>query len=140
MEGYVTTRQAADALGVTTGRVNALIRDGVLDAVRFGKAYAVSAESVERRIRSNPGPGNPDFKEPGYHGKAGRRPQPPDGHMSVNEAAAALGVTDARVRELVGENVLSCIRADGRMWVSAESVPTRIHDGPRKPGRKKKRA
>lgn len=138
MEGYVTTKQAAEALGVTTGRVHALIRAGQLDAVKFGRAYAVSAESVERRKKSNPGPGNPDFKEPGYHGKAGKRPQPPEGHMSVIEAAAAIGVTDARVRELVAEGVLQSVKADGRVWVSAESVAARIQNGPRKPGRKKR--
>lgn len=122
MDGYMTTAQAAEALGVTTARIYSLIREGKLEADRFGRGYAVKADSVERRKRSNPGPGNPDFREPGYHGRPRKAPRLGDGEMRIDDAAAALGVSDARVRQLVGEGRLSARKVDGVTAVSADSV------------------
>lgn len=122
MEGYMTTSQAAEALGVTTARIYSLIREGKLEADRFGHGYAVRAESVERRKRSNPGPGNPDFREPGYHGRPRKPPKLGDGEMRIDDAAAALGVSGARVRQLIGEGQLAWRKVDGVTAVSEESV------------------
>lgn len=65
MAGFMSTTEAAAALGVTRRRVLALIEKGVLEAERIGRNYAVRTESVERRKENNPGPGNPSIR-PGY--------------------------------------------------------------------------
>lgn len=44
---YITTEDAAKELGVSVRRIQAMIRDGVLPAKKFGKAYAVNPEDVE---------------------------------------------------------------------------------------------
>ena len=69
---YMTSDEAAEYLGVNRSRVSQLIKAGELEAKRFGKAWAISAESVRRRKESKPKPGNPNFG-PGYsrHGKSG---------------------------------------------------------------------
>lgn len=57
---YMSVKQAAEALGVTRGRVAQLVEQGVLEADRLGgRTLVVTAESVERRRRENPGPGRP---------------------------------------------------------------------------------
>lgn len=89
------------------------------------------------RKRSNPGPGNPDFREPGYHGKARKRPKLPEGRVTVAEAASMLGVSTARVRELIGEGRLDAIKVGGFNAVSVESVEAHAEAGPRRPGRKR---
>ena len=58
MEGYMSVREAAEALGVSKSRVFHMIRDGVLLAERIGSVYAVPVSEVERRKATNPGPGN----------------------------------------------------------------------------------
>ena len=61
MEGYLTPQQAADALGVTKGRVTQLIKSGQLEAEKFGGTWAIKEESVIARKESNPKAGNPNF-------------------------------------------------------------------------------
>lgn len=61
MKGYMSTSEAMAALGVTRSRIAQLIKAGRLDAVKVGNAYAVTVESVERRVAEKPGPGNPNF-------------------------------------------------------------------------------
>lgn len=62
---YMTTEQAAQALGIKRSRVTQLIKAGILEADRFGRVWAIKRESVEARKADNPGPGNPNFG-PGY--------------------------------------------------------------------------
>lgn len=119
---YMTAAEAAEALGVTVYRVYALIRDGKLKAEKFGRAYMVDAGSVEARTRSNPGPGNPDFREPGYRGRARKAPKLAPGEMRIEEVATALGVTRNRVSQLIAEGRLDARVVDGVKAVSADSV------------------
>ena len=62
MEGYMSTMEAAAALGVNRQRVVALIKKGLLDYEKVGRSYLVTEESVERRKKENPGPGRPREK------------------------------------------------------------------------------
>ena len=72
LDEYMTSEEAAEYLGVNRSRISQLIKSGELEAKRFGKSWAISAESVRRRKENNPGPGNPNFG-PGYsrHVKSG---------------------------------------------------------------------
>jgi hypothetical protein len=49
----MTVRAAAGALGVSTQRVYALLKEGKLDGVRLPKGQMVYARSVERRLEGN---------------------------------------------------------------------------------------
>ena len=62
MDGFMSTAEAAAALRVNRQRVVQLINAGKLDAAKVGRSYIVAADSVERRKRENPGPGNPNFR------------------------------------------------------------------------------
>lgn len=121
MEGYMSTAEAAEALGVNRSRVCQLVKAGKLEAERIGNAYAVSADSVARRLEESPTAGNPNFGKPGY-GKGKRRAVAPDGYMTVKEAAAALGVSGARVRQLIGEGRLTARKRKGANIVPAAEV------------------
>jgi excisionase family DNA binding protein len=57
MQGYMSVKEAADALGVTRGRVNQLIDAGLLRAEKVGRAWIVDAESVRARAADPPPPG-----------------------------------------------------------------------------------
>ena len=61
MEGYLSPQEAANVLGVTKGRVSQLIREGRLEAEKFGGTWAIKEESVIARKESNPKAGNPNF-------------------------------------------------------------------------------
>lgn len=60
MEGYLTTQQAADRLGVSAGRIRQLIADGKLPSELFGR---------DRMIKES------DLKKVKTYGKAGRPPK-----------------------------------------------------------------
>lgn len=53
----LTTKEAAERLGVSVRRVNALIDSGDLQAERFGRSWMVDERSVEERATLNRGPG-----------------------------------------------------------------------------------
>ena len=72
MDGYMSTAEAAKALGVNRQRVVALIKSGKLEAEKVGRSYVVSAESVEKRKSEKPKPGNPNIKR-GYSPRWGDR-------------------------------------------------------------------
>lgn len=55
----MTATEAAEALGVTRARVSQLVKSGLLDGKRKGRATFITAESVRRRIESRPHPGRP---------------------------------------------------------------------------------
>ena len=61
MEGYMSVSEAAEALGVTRGRVNKLIHAGRLDAERIGGRFIVKTDSVLARLENPPKAGNPNF-------------------------------------------------------------------------------
>lgn len=55
----LTTKEAAEKLGVTPRRVNNLIEAGVLRAQKFGRAWMVDEASVRERLQAEPQPGRP---------------------------------------------------------------------------------
>lgn len=57
--GWLTTRMAAEILGVSTQRVRRMADDGVLVARKFDAVWAVQHASVLRRLREHPRPGRP---------------------------------------------------------------------------------
>jgi len=61
MEGYMTTAEAMEYLGVTRCRVLQLHKAGLLEGEKMGNQYIFTRASVERRKRDNPGAGNPNF-------------------------------------------------------------------------------
>ena len=66
--GYMNLTQAAEALGISKGRLSILISEGKVRAGKFGKAVVIEESEVERRKAENPGHGNPNFG-PGYNGR-----------------------------------------------------------------------
>jgi len=56
----ITTEEAAEKLGVSVDRVQALIRAGRLPASRFGKAYAINEKDLA--LVKNRKPGRPRSK------------------------------------------------------------------------------
>lgn len=58
MDFALTTKQAAEILGVTPGRVRQMVIDGVLQATHFGQNLAINAASVEaaKSRKTRPGP------------------------------------------------------------------------------------
>ena len=59
----LTTKEAAERLGVSVRRVNALIESGALAATRFGRAWMVEDRSVDERIDAKPTGGRPKMGE-----------------------------------------------------------------------------
>lgn len=55
----MTTKEAAQALGISPRRVNALIEAGTLKAQRFGRAWMVDEAAVNERLQNKPGSGRP---------------------------------------------------------------------------------
>jgi len=57
--GYVTTAEAAQMLGVTQGRVQQLVADGVLESVLMGRTRLIPVAAVQARLKSKPPTGRP---------------------------------------------------------------------------------
>lgn len=55
----LTTKEAAERLGVTPRRVNNLIEAGALRAQKFGRAWMVDEASVRERLQAGSQPGRP---------------------------------------------------------------------------------
>ncbi|RDB60798.1 hypothetical protein C1878_13200 [Gordonibacter sp. 28C] len=55
----LSTKDAAQRLGVSEPRVRALLNSQLLDGTKIGRTWAVSEQSVEKRLRSNPTSGRP---------------------------------------------------------------------------------
>ena len=55
----LSVAESADILGVSNARVRALIADGVLPAVKIGRAWALREEDVMQRLSAHPGSGRP---------------------------------------------------------------------------------
>jgi excisionase family DNA binding protein len=58
MSEKLTTKQVAEILGVSTGRVRQMVLGGVLQAERFGQnlAFDMSAVEVAKNRKTKPGP------------------------------------------------------------------------------------
>ena len=139
----MTADEAASALGVSKNRTLQLVRRGQLDGEKVGNQYLVDREAVEGRAANPPKAGNPDMRSMSAKRKT---PEPPEGWMLVGEAAAVIGVSEARVRELMRLGRLEHRKLEGGAGphgasiVSARSVERHIAEGPRKPGRKPRAA
>lgn len=70
----LTSEEAALELGVTPSRVRQMIRDGLLEARRFGKSHVIdrSALKVAGQRKTKPGP-PPKAKTNGTAKKAGKK-------------------------------------------------------------------
>ena len=90
----LSVREAAKALGVSETRVRALLKAGLLEGEKLGRAWTVSERSVSSRLQSGAKPGRPR--------KAEADPRPiPDieaAHRLYDEAQRVLtGCYDARL-------------------------------------------
>ena len=63
MEGYITTTEAAERLGISSARVRQLVADGTLPAQKFGPVNMVK-ESDLNLARNRPGVGRPPKAKP----------------------------------------------------------------------------
>ena len=48
MEGYLTTKETAERLNVSTARVRQLILDGIIKAEKMGRDNVIAEEEVKR--------------------------------------------------------------------------------------------
>jgi len=55
---YVTTKQAAEELGVDPSRVRQLILEGVLTAQKMGRDWVIKRADL-KKAKGRPGPGRP---------------------------------------------------------------------------------
>ena len=62
MEGYVTTTEAAEILGVSSARVRQLVAGGTLPAQKFGPVNMVKVSDLEL-VKNRPGVGRPPSKK-----------------------------------------------------------------------------
>jgi len=67
MEGYITTTQAAERLGVSSARVRQLVAAGTLPAHKFGPVNMVRETDLEL-VRNRPGVGRPPSKKAAIKG------------------------------------------------------------------------
>jgi excisionase family DNA binding protein len=56
-EEWITTQEAAEIIGVTRNHIRYLIRNGKLEAKRFGRAWMVSYKSTEEYAATERKPG-----------------------------------------------------------------------------------
>ncbi len=54
---WITSRQAAEMIGVTTDHVAYLVRQGVLSALRFGRVWMISRASALAYAQTERRPG-----------------------------------------------------------------------------------
>ena len=62
MNGWLTTQQAADKLGVTQGRIRQLILSGDLPSEKVGRDRMIREEDLAL-VKDRPGRGRPRKKE-----------------------------------------------------------------------------
>jgi excisionase family DNA binding protein len=63
MEGYITTTEAAERLGISSARVRQLVANGTLPAQKFGPVNMVKERDLEL-IRNRPSAGRPPNVKP----------------------------------------------------------------------------
>jgi excisionase family DNA binding protein len=59
----LTTQEAAAALGVTVGRIHAMIRQGLLPAQKFGRDWMIESAAVEQLKKKRRPAGRPPKKK-----------------------------------------------------------------------------
>src|SRR5215213_4509580 len=62
MEGYITTTEAAERLGVSSARVRQLVSSGALPAQKFGPVNMVRVADLEL-VKNRPSVGRPPSKK-----------------------------------------------------------------------------
>lgn len=55
----LSVQETAEKLGVSGARVRAMLKSGVLSGTKLGRAWAVSEDSVARRLQQDVHPGRP---------------------------------------------------------------------------------
>jgi helix-turn-helix protein len=113
---YLTAPEVGEILGLTRGRAWALIQEGRLPAHQddaSGDWRVPLAAVLEAALAARPGRPlgriTPDPMPPEQRAKLPRR-------LNVRQTAAALGVTDSRVRQMLHRGQLDGERAKG-VWV-----------------------
>lgn len=56
-EGMISTKQAAEIIGITARAIVKLCKSGMLQSEKFGRVYLVDAESVNQYAANRPKPG-----------------------------------------------------------------------------------
>lgn len=62
MQGYLTTKQAAERLNVVPSRIRRMILDGVIKAEKIGRDNFIPESEVERLEKLERKPGRPPKK------------------------------------------------------------------------------
>lgn len=55
LDEFMTTKEAADKLGFHVKSIPKMVRDDILNGVRFGRAWLVSRKSVDEYIKKTKG-------------------------------------------------------------------------------------
>jgi excisionase family DNA binding protein len=63
IQGYLTTKQAAERLNVVPSRIRRMILDGVIKAEKIGRDNFISESEVARLEKLDRKPGRPPKKE-----------------------------------------------------------------------------
>ncbi|MFZ5884613.1 MAG: helix-turn-helix domain-containing protein [Chloroflexota bacterium] len=66
LEEFMTTREAAEKLGFHVKSIPKMVRDNILEGVRFGRSWLVSRKSVEEYLKKTKALGKRDLR---YKGK-----------------------------------------------------------------------
>ncbi len=61
---YVTTKQAAEMLGVDPSQAARLVRDGKVKGIKLGHDWLVFAPSIEHYLATKPPGGRPPSRKP----------------------------------------------------------------------------
>jgi excisionase family DNA binding protein len=61
---YITTRQAADLLGLVVTSVNHLLYDGKLQGIKIGRDWFIYRPSIENYLKIRSPKGRPSSKRP----------------------------------------------------------------------------
>lgn len=59
---FMTTTEAAEKLGFHVKSIPKMVRDNVLEGVRFGRAWLVSRKSVDLYLKNTKGLGKRDLR------------------------------------------------------------------------------
>lgn len=62
--GYLSTREAADLLGVDVSQVARLVKSGRIHGVKIGRDWTISRESVEEYYKTKSPKGQPSSHSP----------------------------------------------------------------------------
>lgn len=127
----LTTKEAAERLGVSTRRVTELVRGGDLKGERFGRSWMVDEAAVEQRLSRQPRPGRPLMGE--------RDERNLSRHTLMNREHPVIDFTyDRRTREVgelkareglawrplgIGRLDKEPNRYDLAAWIRARSIP-----------------